>query len=243
MQAFQRSYRLLSPITTLALPLALIGLDLVGFLLLGCFEPTLDLACDRVAGTCIVEERTWISRNGPTTLELETTRFEAERDGKQTRLRIRSVDGRTAFDSRLSNASARTVKKKVDAFVADSNARTLALQEGVPAWIILCFLPVVVVIGLLAMWGMGGQLLVKAEAGLLSVTRVRWFWRMERVLRFPADETPSIEAVRFTHYKGRNQGVLSVRASTGQRELVRAVSWKVIENVRDDLLGYFGASR
>jgi hypothetical protein len=243
MQPFEKSYRLLSPLATIALPLVLVGMDLFGFVLLGCFEPVMDLECDRVAGTCTLEEHTWISRTGPTVLELETTRFELERQGKQTLLRIRAIDDRSAFDTGLTNASARAVKRKVDAFVADPNARTLSLHEDFPAWIILCFLPFVAGIALLATWGLGGQLRVRAGPDHVSVTRVRWRWRKEIALGFPAGEAPNVEATRFTHYKGRNQGVLSAHATTGSVELARAVPWKVVERVRDDLVEYFGRQR
>jgi hypothetical protein len=216
LKAFHQTYPLLSTARTFAATGIFLALAFAAFVVMNCFEPKMDVSCARAEkATCTLHEYTWLSSTGPTTVDLETTRFEVERRSEAQKLYIRRVDGGTAFHSDLSKATARAVKAKTDAFRADPSAKSVVFHEEFPSWIFLVMVPLLVPLSLVPSWILGGKLSVEAEPGRISVTRARFLWKHRTDFAFPLGELPSVEAKMVRFHKHKRQGVLLAKASTG----------------------------
>ena len=101
---------------------------------------------------------------------------------------------------------------------------------------LLLVLPVVLLISLVPAWILSGRLHVRAEPGCVRLTRSRWTWKIEKALTFPPTEAPEVQATRPWGHKPH--GILTVRASTGSRE-VRHALHAALAPVASDLDAYF----
>jgi hypothetical protein len=231
----------------LSLPLALTGTLVFIYLVIASLEPRIDIACrtEGAASTCRVEEWTLWKRKGPTVLDLGQTRFEVANTTTKTRrgtvpayqLRILGADDEPAFDTKLRGGPAQKVKRAVDAFRAQPDT-PLHLRDGFNGWVFVALWPVVLLISLGPLWGLGGWLIVTASPGRLSARRTRVGWNKENVLAFPTAERPTIELRRLGG-RYRHQGVLSARSSTGEIRLVQSALYEVLEPVKRDLDTYY----
>lgn len=231
----------------LSLPLALTGTLVFVYLVIASFEPRFDIACrtDGGVSTCRVEEWTLWKRKGPTVLDLAEARFEVANTTTKTRrgavpayqLRILGTDDDPIFDTKLRGGPAQKVKRAVDTFRAQPDT-PLHLRDGFNGWVFVALWPMVLLISLGPMWGLGGWLIVTASPGRLSARRTRLGWNKENVLEFPTTEHPIIELRRLGG-RYRHQGVLKASASTGDVMLVQSALWTVLDPVKRELDAYY----
>jgi hypothetical protein len=112
------------------------------------------------------------------------------------------------------------------------------LRDGFNGWVFVALWPVVLLISLGPLWGLGGWLIVTASPGRLSARRTRLGWNKEHVLAFPPTERPTI-GLRRLGGRYQHQGVLTARASTRDVTLVQSALWKVLEPVKRDVDAYY----
>jgi|GEM_PF-4024330 len=243
---------LLSRAAALAFPLSAVGVTLFVYFVIGCFEPRFELTCRRspsTPGVCRATERTFVSVTGPTTLALAEPRFELDdvrsrhrrRGVSLSRLRIVTSAGVPAFETRLKDAPAIIVEREVRRFLVDPTQTTLTLSEGYSGGFFLAMVPLMMLITLGPIWGLGGHIVVRARADGLGVARVRVLHRSERNVAFAAGVRPTIALDRLGgRYK--RQGVLSVTVPGRERVvLVQSALFDVLEPIRAQLERYYAA--
>lgn len=240
MAGFRETYDLMSTRRMFATSVVFVVLVTVAFLAMSCLEPEIDVSCQRTQKvTCTLREYSWISSTGPATVDLETTTFEVDNRTKTQKLWVRHADGSTAFPSDVSNANARAVKRQVDAFRANPSMKSLSVHEEFPSWIFLVLMTVLFPLTLLPSWLLGGRLIVEANPGRITVTRVRPFWKRDVTFTFASDEKPLVEAQLLSFNRKKRQGSLVVKASTGATTLVKNSVYEPLTIVAGDLNRHF----
>lgn len=251
--SLELNLRLLSPGQLLAIPLGMVGVTFVLFLITGSVAPRFEASCQRdeaAAGSCVLREWTFLSSHEQR-VELSNTRFELEdvrsaQRGRSTvvsHLRVRSDDGATAFETGLRGGPAIKVAQAVKRFRETPTLTTLEVSEGFSAGFFLVMLPALLLLSLGPVWGLGGSLVVKANDQQLSVTRVRPFWKQDRVVSFVPPARPLVELTRGTG-RYRTQGTLAASAP-GQARVV-LVAWarfELLEPVERQLTAHYAAMR
>jgi len=235
-KSLHKTYKLTSWAFLVGLPLGCFLFCALAFVAIGCFEPTMTIDC-KSRTECSVSERTWIGERGPQAFDPATTTFDLERSGKNRHLRIKNrSDGAVVFDSNMSNAGASAAKNAFDRFIANPGVPTLNAKEGMSPFIMLFVTPLVLLLNLIPLWGMGGNLIVDARPGYIRTTRVRLGgFRNETEFRYPESETPVFSLER----RGKEQTIV-VRATSGEAVIARSASPNRLRLIFNDLLALYG---
>jgi hypothetical protein len=223
---------------TLAFPLA--GAALSGFmaLVIGAVEPVTELECSRAAGeaVCVLRQHTLLVTREPVEFRLAEITADIVRPKRgSSSLALATAAGPLPLDSPVRGPAAYEIERAIKNFAADPTAAHTYVRAGFSPAFFLYAAPLLALVMLGPVWGLGGRLIVSVTRDQVSVRRDRWL-RRGRPLELPRSPGGT---VRFTATRGhgryKRQGDLVAEIDGKSTIVVKAGFYGVLDRIARDL--------